>query len=89
MTITESTPLTDDYRLRDILRSTARRLGRAQVHLKLLSITSFREAHLLDVNEGDETTRLTYTTDDHRWLRTMPAGEAPIDAKSCAEDHPH
>jgi hypothetical protein len=36
---------------RDSLRSTARRLGRAQVHLNFVSITIFREAHLLDVDE--------------------------------------
>jgi len=37
--IWKSMPLTDDYRLGDILRSTARRLKRAQAHLNLVSTT--------------------------------------------------
>jgi len=52
MTITESVPPTDDYRLQEIFcPSTARRLGRAQVHLKLVHITILEEAQVLDVAE--------------------------------------
>jgi len=61
----------------------------ALVCLKLVSITIFREAHLLDVNEWDETTWLTYTIDDHWRLRPISAADAPIDAKSWAEALPH
>jgi len=54
-------PLTDDYRLQEIFYkahgSTARMLKRAQARLNLVSITIFREAHLLDVDECDATTR--------------------------------
>ena len=31
---------------------------------------------------------LMYTMDDYQWLRTMPAAEAPVDAKSWAEALP-
>jgi len=34
------------------------------------------------------TMQLMYTIDDYQWLRTMPAAEAPIDAKSWAEALP-
>jgi len=40
-----------------------------------------REAHLLDVDECDATTRDAIDVYDRR-LRPMPAAEAPIDAKS-------
>jgi len=69
----------------------AEALHRAQTalaRLNLVSITIFREAHLLDVNEWDETTWLTDTIDDYRRLRLMPAADAPIDAKSWAEALP-
>jgi len=69
----------------------AEALHRAQTalaRLDLVSITIFREAHLLDINEWDETTWLTETIDDYRLLRPMSAAEAPIDDKSWAEALP-
>jgi len=62
-------------------------LKRAQARLNLVSITIFREAHLLDVNECDATTLDAIDVYDWR-LRLMPAAEAPIDAKSWAEALP-
>jgi len=40
--------------------------------LNLVSITIFREAHLLDVNEGDETSRLTYSIDGYDQYQRKP-----------------
>jgi len=86
--IYESVPPTDDYWVRDILRSTAWMLGRAQVYLKLLSITSLREADLLDIDESDKIRRLMYTMDDLRWLWMMRLAEDHIDVQSWAEAPP-
>jgi len=69
----------------------AEALNSAQTALacfNLVCITIFREAHLLDINEWDETTWLTYTINDSRRLQPMPAVEAPIYAKSWAEALP-
>ena len=77
-------PSTDDYRLRDILyracRSTAQSSDSASA-LELGKYNHLRETYVLGVYEGDYT-QLTYTIDDHRRLRPMPAAEAPIDAES-------
>jgi len=54
-------PLTDDYRLQDIFSALAR--------FNLVSITIIREAHLLDINEWDETTQLRYKIDDYNRCR--------------------
>jgi len=83
-TITESMPLTNDYQLQDIFS----RARAAQTRLNFVSITIFREAHLLDDNEWDETTWLTDTIDDYRRLRPMLAAVAAIHAKSRAEALP-
>jgi len=56
--------------------------------LELGTYNHCRETYVLDVNEWDETTWLTYTIDDYRRLRPMTAVEAPIDAKSLAEALP-
>ena len=56
--------------------------------LEIVKYHRFTETYMLDVGEWDETTRLTYMIDDHQWLWTMPAAEAPIDAKWWAEALP-
>jgi len=53
-------------------------------HLNLVSITIFRDAHLLDVDESDKTTHYAIRVYDWRlWL--LPAPEGAIDAESRAE----
>ena len=81
-----------DYLLEKIFyrasRSTARRLNNVQAHLNLLSITIFRECHMLGVDEWDENKRSTYMIDDHRWLQTILRAEVSIGAKSSGEALP-
>jgi hypothetical protein len=66
-------------------RGTAWRLKSVQARLNLLRITIFREAHLLGIDECEETTELKYRINHHWWLWMMPAAEVPIDAKLWAE----
>jgi len=78
-------------RLQDILYracwSTARRLGRVQVHFNLVSITTVREAYVSDVDERDVTTRnwliQSMTTEVYdrcrkRKLPSMPSHERKL-----------
>ena len=84
--------LNDDYRVNvnyqwlpspsDILRGTARRPKRAQACSNSVGITILKK---LTCEMSTNDMPLTYTMDDYQWLRTMPAAEAPIDAKSWEE----
>jgi hypothetical protein len=76
---------------RDIVQSMRKHCMKAQESagpLEIVKYNRYREAYMLDVDEWDETTLLSYTIDVHRWLWTVPAAEAPIDAKSWAEALP-
>jgi len=88
--ISQSMALTDGNWQRNITPSTARRLGRAQVHLNLLNITILEKyIYQMWTNELRlHTMQLTYTSDDYWWQWTMPAAEAPIDAQLWAEALP-
>jgi len=61
--------------------STAQRLNREQALLILISITIFRKAHLWGIDEWDETTRLRYSPDDHKWIQAMAIAQSPVNAK--------
>jgi len=80
-------PTTDHYRLQDILYracgSTAQSSDSARAS-ELGKYNHFRETYVLGVYEWDYT-QLTYMTDAYWSLRSMPAVEAPIDAKSREE----
>jgi hypothetical protein len=88
---------TNDYRLQDILcracGCTAQNSDSASAH-QLGKYNHCRETYVLGVNKWDYM-QLTYTIDDYRRLRMMPAAEAvihaesglkaPLDSKSWAE----
>jgi len=57
-------------------------LHRNQTALARLNLVSITILEKLTCEISTNKTRLTYTIDNSRRLRPMPAAEAPIDAKS-------